>query len=129
MDPTILDRVYAVLHQMEKELELPRDRAEGDDWLDGVRTGQGAAKREMIARLHWILDPSTLVMDIRGAGPLVTRLNERHDPAGGRGRADYKDGYNDGGSPKPGPEYPGGPTGRPPYPGYGPPRLPPPSST
>lgn len=107
MDPTVLDRVYAVLHQMESE-QQHRTKEEGDDWLDGVLTGQLDAKRELIARLHWILDPTTEVHDIGDAGPLVARLNERHDPAGGKGRADYRDGYDDGGKPKPGPEYPGG---------------------
>lgn len=127
-DPTILDRVYAVLHQMEKEQQKRRHREEGDDWLDGVRTGQGAARRELVARLHWILDPDTIAADMTDAGPLVARLNERLiDGRPGPGDEGYKDGYADGGSPKPGPEYPGGPTGGPPsYPGFGPNKTPPP---
>jgi len=91
---------------------------EGDDWLDGVRTGQQAEKRLLIERLHWILDPTSEAVDLQHAGPLVARLNERLT----EGDDGYKDGYKDGGSPKPGPEYPGGPTGGPPYPGFGPPR-------
>lgn len=112
---------------MEREQERHKPKSEGDDWLDGVSTGRQVEKRELIGRLHWILDPSTQVDDLKDSGPLVARLNERQDPAGGKGRADYRDGYDDGGSPKRGPEYPGGPTGGPPHPGYGPPRLPPPS--
>lgn len=88
-DPTLLDRVYAVLHQMESEQLRRKGKDEGDDWLDGVSTGRQAEKRELIERLHWILDTSTHVVDLTLAGPLVTRLNERHDPAKGKGAGEY----------------------------------------
>lgn len=77
--------MYALLHQMESEQARTRARTEGDEWLDGVRTGQQAEKRLLLVRLHWVLDPTSEAVDFNLAGPLVTRLNQRHDPARGKG--------------------------------------------
>ena len=72
----MLDRVYALLHQMESEQAKTQPRSEADDWLDGVRTGQQTEKQLLIVRLHWVLDPDSKAVDLDDAGPLVARLNE-----------------------------------------------------
>ena len=77
-ETTVLDRVYAVLHQLESEQERRQAEHEASDWFDGVETGCQAEKRLLIERLHWILDPTSIAVDMTLAGPLVTRLNERH---------------------------------------------------
>jgi len=99
---TTRDRVYAVLHQLESEQARRHAPHEADDWLDGVKTGSQAEKRLLILRLHWILDPHSEAVDLKDAGPLVARLNERHVKG-------YDDGY-DGEDRLHGPEYPDGPS-------------------
>ena len=74
-EPSVLDRVYASLHQIESELSKTSE-VESDDFLEGVRSGILAEKREALQRLHWIIDPTTEEVDMEMAGPLVRRLNE-----------------------------------------------------
>lgn len=71
----LIDRVYALLHELEGEQHRRHETHEANDWLDGVRTGTQAAKRQLIARLHWVLDPTSEAVDLEGAGPLTARLN------------------------------------------------------
>ena len=70
----MLDRVYLVLHQIESELSQ-HQVVDSDDFLEGVRAGSMAGKRDALQRLHWIIDPDSEVVDIQQAGPLVKRLN------------------------------------------------------
>ena len=55
----LIDRVYALLHALEEEQHRRSYTHEPDEWLDGVRTGTQAAKRQQIQRLRWVLDPAT----------------------------------------------------------------------
>lgn len=73
----LIDRVYAVLHQMEGEQHRQHNEHEPDDFLDGVASGTQAANRQLIERLHWVLDPTSEAVDHGRAGPLIARLNER----------------------------------------------------
>lgn len=70
----VVDRVYALVHQLESELERRRDH-EADDFIAGVKAGQQAEKRTLLERLHWVLDPETWTEDLRDADELVRRLN------------------------------------------------------
>jgi hypothetical protein len=71
----LIDRVYTLLHELEGEQHRRTEEHEASDWLDGVRTGTQAAKRQLILRLHWVLDPDSEAVDLEGAGPLTARLN------------------------------------------------------
>lgn len=62
----LIDRVYALLHQLEEEQDRRQHEHEPDDFLDGVASGTQAAKRQLILRLHWVLDPSAPVVDVPG---------------------------------------------------------------
>ena len=67
--------MYATLHQIESELSKT-SKVESDDFLEGVRSGVLAEKRDALQRLHWIIDPTTEEVDMDMAGPLVRRLNQ-----------------------------------------------------
>lgn len=73
----LIDRVYALLHQLESEQHRRHNQHEPDDFLDGVASGTQAVKRQMIERLHWVLDPTSEAVDLGRAGPLIARLNQR----------------------------------------------------
>lgn len=81
----LIDRVYAVLHELEGEQHRRTNEHEPDDFLDGVETGTQAAKRQLITRLHWVLDPTSEAVDLEGAGQLVARLTHLRDDYSGRG--------------------------------------------